>query len=100
MDARVSRLHNISGPQGTWTGGKEKAPAAISRKVAEADDGGTIEIWGDGKQTRSFLYIDECIEAVRRLMESHFLGPVHIGSEAMGSISQLVAVASAIASRP
>jgi len=99
MDVRVARFHNIFGPQGTWTGGKEKAPAAISRKVAEAEDGGTIEIWGDGKQTRSFLYIDECIEAVRRLMESDFLGPVNIGSEEMVSINQLVDMVSDIAGK-
>ena len=99
MDVRVARFHNIFGPQGTWTGGKEKAPAAISRKVAEAEDGGTIEIWGDGKQTRSFLYIDECIEVVRRLMESDFLGPVNIGSEEMVSINQLVDMVSDIAGK-
>jgi GDP-D-mannose 3',5'-epimerase len=72
----LPRFHNIFGTEGTWTGGKEKAPAALCRKVAEAEEGGEIEIWGDGKQTRSFLYIDECIEGVRRLMESEFTGPV------------------------
>jgi GDP-D-mannose 3', 5'-epimerase len=86
---RIARFHNIFGPEGTWTGGREKAPAAICRKVAEAADGDEIEIWGDGKQTRSFLYIDECIEAVRRLRESEFLGPVNIGSEEMVTINQL-----------
>ncbi|GIV60631.1 MAG: NAD-dependent dehydratase [Rhodothermaceae bacterium] len=90
MNVRIARFHNIFGPQGTWTGGREKAPAAICRKVAMAEDGGEIEIWGDGKQTRSFLYIDECIEAVRRLMESDFPGPVNVGSEEMVSINQLV----------
>ena len=85
----IARFHNIFGPEGTWTGGREKAPAAICRKVAEAADGGEIEIWGDGKQTRSFLYIDECIEAVRRLRESEFLGPVNIGSEEMVTINEL-----------
>ncbi|RMF58923.1 MAG: NAD-dependent epimerase/dehydratase family protein, partial [Bacteroidetes bacterium] len=90
MNVRIARFHNIFGPQGTWTGGREKAPAAICRKVAMAEDGGEIEIWGDGKQTRSFLYIDECIEAVRRLMESDFQGPVNVGSEEMVSINQLV----------
>ena len=69
IEVRIARFHNIFGPQGTWTGGKEKAPAAICRKVAEAEDGGYIEVWGDGIQTRSFLYIDECLEAVRRLMK-------------------------------
>jgi nucleoside-diphosphate-sugar epimerase len=86
---RVARFHNIFGPNGTWDSGKEKAPAALCRKVAEAEDGGEIEIWGDGKQTRSFLYIDECIEGVRRLVESDFTGPVNIGSEEMVSINQL-----------
>lgn len=89
MQVRVARFHNIFGPEGTWTGGREKAPAAICRKVAEAKDGGEIEIWGDGKQTRSFLYIDECIEAVRRLMNSDFIGPVNIGSEEMVTIDKL-----------
>ena len=89
MNVRVARFHNIFGPEGTWTGGKEKAPAALCRKVAETADGGSIEVWGDGKQTRSFLYIDECIEAVRRMMESDFQGPVNIGSEEMICINDL-----------
>jgi nucleoside-diphosphate-sugar epimerase len=89
LQVRVARFHNIFGPEGTWTGGKEKAPAALCRKVAEAADGGTIEIWGDGKQTRSFLYIDECVEAVRRLVDSDFSGPVNIGSEEMIAINDL-----------
>ena len=89
FEVRIARFHNIFGPEGTWTGGKEKAPAAFCRKVAEAEDGGEIEMWGDGKQTRSFLYIDECLEGVRRLMESDFSGPVNIGSEEMVSINQL-----------
>lgn len=89
LDVTVARFHNIFGPQGTWTGGKEKAPAAICRKVAEARDGSAIEIWGDGLQTRSFLYIDECVEAVRRLMESDFSGPVNVGSEEMVTINHL-----------
>lgn len=84
---RVARFHNIFGPKGTWTGGREKAPAAICRKVAETPDGGVIEIWGDGKQTRSFLIVDECVEGVRRLMESDFSGPVNIGSEEMIAIN-------------
>jgi nucleoside-diphosphate-sugar epimerase len=86
---RIARYHNIFGPEGTWRGGKEKAPAAISRKVAEAEDRGEIEIWGDGKQTRSFLYIEECLEGMRRLMDSNFIGPVNIGSEEMVSINTL-----------
>ena len=87
INVKVARFHNIFGPQGTWTGGKEKAPAALCRKVSETDNDGFIEVWGDGKQTRSFLFIDECVEAVRRLMESDFSGPVNIGSEEMISIN-------------
>ncbi|MBC9032790.1 NAD-dependent epimerase/dehydratase family protein [Sphingomonas sp. JC676] len=90
MQARVARFHNIFGPQGTWDGGREKAPAAICRKVAATPHGGTIDIWGDGKQTRSFLYVDECVEGVLRLMRSDFTGPVNIGSDEMVSIDQLV----------
>jgi len=90
MNCRVARFHNIFGPEGTWTGGREKAPAAVCRKVASAEEYGTIEIWGDGKQTRSFLYIDECLEGVVRLMRSTaFTGPVNIGSEEMVTINQL-----------
>jgi GDP-D-mannose 3', 5'-epimerase len=87
LQVRVARFHNIFGPEGTWCGGKEKAPAAVCRKVAEASPGGAIEIWGDGKQTRSFLYIDECVEGIRRLVNSDFIGPVNIGSEEMISIN-------------
>tara|TARA_Y100000992_G_C21238585_1_gene479492 strand:+ start:303 stop:1346 length:1044 start_codon:yes stop_codon:yes gene_type:complete len=87
----VSRYHNIFGPEGTWEGGKEKAPAAICRKVALLpDEGGEIEVWGDGKQTRSFLFIEECIDATYRLMQSNFPGPVNIGSEEMVTINELV----------
>jgi GDP-D-mannose 3',5'-epimerase len=90
LDVRVARFHNIFGPQGTWKGGKEKAPAALCRKVAECSDGQHIEVWGDGNQTRSFLYIDECIEAVLRFMrQENFYGPVNIGSEEMISINDL-----------
>lgn len=89
LNVRIARFHNIFGPQGTWKGGKEKAPAAMIRKVVEAENGGTIEVWGDGSQTRSFLYIDECIKAVVLLMESDFIGPVNIGSEEMVTINQL-----------
>ncbi len=96
---RIARFHNIFGPEGTWTGGREKAPAAICRKVAEAKDGGTVEVWGDGEQTRSFLYIDECLEGVERLMKSDFMGPVNIGSEEMVSINQLVAIAASVAGK-
>jgi len=99
LDVRIARFHNIFGPEGTWTGGREKAPAAICRKVAETPDGGTIEIWGDGKQTRSFLYIDECLEGVRRLMGSHVVGPVNIGSEEMVTINHLAEMAMEIAGK-
>ncbi|RZK38362.1 MAG: NAD-dependent epimerase/dehydratase family protein [Pedobacter sp.] len=93
LDVKVARFHNIFGPMGTWKGGKEKAPAAMCRKVIEAADGGEIEVWGDGKQTRSFLFIDECLEGVRRLMESDFAGPVNIGSEEMISINDFAKMA-------
>jgi len=89
LQVRIARFHNIFGPDGTWRGGREKAPAAFCRKVAETEDGGEIEMWGDGKQTRSFLYIDECLEGMRRLMDSDFTGPVNIGSEEMISINDL-----------
>ena len=96
----VARYHNIFGPEGTWEGGREKAPAAICRKVAQLPkEGGTVEVWGDGKQTRSFLYIDECIEATRRMMESDFIGPVNIGSEEMVTINQLVDTAAKVAGK-
>lgn len=87
MDVRIARFHNIFGPQGTWDGGREKAPAAVCRKVAMAEDGGSIDIWGDGKQTRSFLIVDECVEGIRRLMNSDFSGPVNLGSEEMISLN-------------
>jgi nucleoside-diphosphate-sugar epimerase len=89
MNVRVARYHNIFGPEGTWTGGREKSPAAICRKVAESEDGAEIEIWGDGKQTRSFLYIDECLDGTIRLTRSGYTGPVNIGSEEMVQINQL-----------
>tara|TARA_B110000902_G_C14224775_1_gene556568 strand:+ start:135 stop:1145 length:1011 start_codon:yes stop_codon:yes gene_type:complete len=93
LDVRVARFHNIFGSQGTWTGGKEKAPAAMMRKVAETSNGGSIEVWGDGLQTRSFLHVSECVEALLRLMKSDFLGPVNIGSEEKVSINQLAQMA-------
>ncbi len=89
LNVKIARFHNIFGPEGTYQGGKEKAPAAICRKVALCKDGGTIDIWGDGKQTRSFLFIDECLDGVRRLMDSGFSGPFNIGSEEMISINDL-----------
>jgi nucleoside-diphosphate-sugar epimerase len=99
MESRVARFHNIFGPQGTWTGGREKAPAALCRKIAEAPDGGEIEIWGDGMQTRSFLYVDECVEAVLRLTRSNFTGPVNIGSEEMVTIKGLAEMIMEIAGK-
>jgi len=100
VDVRIARFHNIFGPEGTWEGGKEKAPAALSRKVAEAEPRGSIEIWGDGQQTRSFLYIDECLEGVRRLMESDVTGPLNIGSEEMITINDLAKTIMEIAQKP
>ena len=100
LDVSVARYHNIFGPEGTWDGGKEKAPAAICRKVSLLPDvGGTIEVWGDGLQTRSFLFIDECIEATRRLIDSDFAGPVNIGSEEMVTINQLVETAAKVSGK-
>jgi len=99
MEARVARYHNIFGPEGTWDGGKEKAPAALCRKVAQTASGGTIDIWGDGMQTRSFLYVDECLEGTTRLLRSSFAGPVNIGSEEMVTINQLAGVIADIAGK-
>lgn len=99
MTNRVARYHNIFGPEGTWQGGKEKAPAAVCRKVAMATNGGEIEIWGDGNQTRSFLFIDECLEGTIRLTRSAFEGPVNIGSDEMVTINQLVDYVSEIAGK-
>ena len=99
LEVRIARFHNIFGPEGTWQGGREKAPAAMCRKVAETKEGGEIEIWGDGKQTRSFLYIDECLEGVRRFMDSDFTGPVNIGSEEMVTINSLAEMAMEIAGK-
>ena len=100
IPVRVARYHNIFGPEGTWEGGREKAPAAICRKEGYLPDvGGAIEVWGDGEQTRSFLYIDECIEATRRMMDSDFMGPVNIGSEEMVKINELVEIAGKVAGK-
>jgi len=96
---RIARFHNIYGPEGTWKGGREKAPAAMCRKVAEAKDGGEIEIWGDGEQTRSFLYIDECLDGIKRLMKSDFTGPVNIGSDEDISINNLAYMVADIAGK-
>ena len=99
MPVCIARYHNIFGPEGTWFGGREKAPAAICRKVAYANQNDTIDVWGDGEQTRSFLFIDECIEATYRMMQSDFLGPVNIGSEEMVTINQLVDTAAKVAGK-
>jgi GDP-D-mannose 3',5'-epimerase len=96
---RIARFHNIFGPEGIWDGGREKAPAAICRKVAQAHEGGTIDIWGDGRQTRSFLYVDECVEGIRRLVDSDFTGPMNIGSEEMITIDDLARMAMKIAGK-
>ena len=100
IPVRIARYHNIFGPEGTWEGGREKAPAAICRKVAELpSEGGSIEVWGDGLQTRSFLLVDECVEATYRLMQSDFMGPVNIGSEEMVTINELVDIAARVAGK-
>jgi GDP-D-mannose 3',5'-epimerase len=99
LESRIARYHNIFGPLGTWTGGREKAPAAICRKVAEADNGDSIEIWGDGQQTRSFLYVDECLEGTVRLTRSSSMGPINIGSEEMVTINQLATMVMDIAGK-
>ena len=99
METRVARYHNIFGPQGTWTGGREKAPAALCRKIAMAKSGDSIEIWGDGQQTRSFLYVDECVEGTLRLTRSAFTGPFNIGSEEMVTINGLADIIADIAGK-
>jgi GDP-D-mannose 3', 5'-epimerase len=99
VSVRIARYHNIFGPKGAWNNGKEKAPAALARKVAQAADGGAIDVWGDGNQTRSFLYIDECIEGTIRLMRSDFSGPVNIGSDEMVSIADLARMLIAISGK-
>jgi nucleoside-diphosphate-sugar epimerase len=100
VDVRIARFHNIFGPEGAWVGGREKSPAALCRKVAEAEAGGEIEIWGDGRQTRSFLYIDECLEGVRRLMDSDVTCPLNVGSEEMVTINDLATTIMEIAGKP
>lgn len=99
MEVRIARFHNIFGPKGTWCGGREKSPAAICRKIACTTDGGSIEMWGDGQQTRSFLYVDECVEGVLRLTRSDFTGPVNIGSEEMVTINQMAEMIAEIAGK-
>ncbi|MCP4950224.1 MAG: NAD-dependent epimerase/dehydratase family protein [Proteobacteria bacterium] len=99
IESRIARFHNIFGAEGTWRGGREKAPAAICRKVAETENGGTIEMWGDGKQTRSFLHVDECLDGMLRLTRSEWCGPVNIGSDEMVSINQLAQMVMDIAGK-
>lgn len=99
MEVRVARFHNIFGEEGTWTGGREKAPAAMCRKVAENIDGGTMDMWGNGEQTRSFLHVDECIEGVLRFMRSDFEGPVNIGSDEMITINNLALLVMEVAGK-
>jgi len=99
IETRIVRFHNIYGPLGTWEGGREKAPAAISRKVAEVPSGRTIDVWGDGEQTRSFCYIDDCLEGIRRLMDSDFHEPLNLGSDEMVSINELVAIVAGVAGK-
>lgn len=99
LDVRIVRLHNVYGPLGTYEGGREKAPAAICRKVAEAEDGGEIEVWGDGKQTRSFCYIDDCVEGLLRIMESGYTKPINLGTEELVTIDELVDIVCEIAGK-
>lgn len=99
IEVRIARFHNIFGPEGAWQGGREKVPAAVCRKIAQIENGGEVEIWGDGLQTRSFLYIDECLQGVRALMDSDFSGPVNIGSDEQISINDLVAMVADIAGK-
>ena len=99
LQVRIARFHNTFGPEGAWRGGREKSPAALCRKIAETADGGEIEIWGDGEQTRSFLYINECLDGIRLLMDSDFTGPVNVGSEEMVTINQMARMIMEIAGK-
>ena len=100
LNIRIARFHNVTGPEGAWGNGREKSPAAMCRKVAQTNDGDAIEVWGDGNQTRSFLYIDECLTGIRKFMDSDFIGPLNIGSDEMVSINQLVEMVKDIAGKP
>lgn len=100
IDVRIARLHNVFGPESTWVGGREKSPAALCRKVAEAQPGDTVEVWGPGTQTRSFLYIDECLEGIHRLMASDYSDPINIGSARMISINHLVQLIAQVVNKP
>jgi nucleoside-diphosphate-sugar epimerase len=99
METRIVRFHNIYGPFGTYDGGREKAPAAICRKVAQVEDGGSIEIWGDGEQTRSFCYIDDCVEGIYRIMQSDYAKPLNLGTDEMVSIKQLAYLVAEVAGK-
>ena len=99
FETRIVRFHNVYGPLGTYEGGKEKAPAAISRKVALVEDGGDIEVWGDGEQTRSFMYIDDCVEGLIRLMASSYAGPLNLGTDRLVTINQLIDLVSDVAGK-
>lgn len=99
METRIVRFHNVYGPLGTYEGGKEKAPAAISRKVALAEDGGEIEVWGDGQQTRSFMYVDDCVEGLLRLMASDYAEPLNLGTDRLVTIDELIDLVSEIAGK-
>ncbi len=99
LETRIVRFHNVYGPLGTYDGGKEKAPAAISRKVAQVPDGGDIEIWGDGQQTRSFMYIDDCVEGLLRIMQSDYREPLNLGTDRLVTIDELVDMISGIAGK-
>lgn len=100
IDVRIARLHNVFGPEGAWIGGREKAPAALCRKVAEAESNGTVDVWGPGNQTRSFLYIDECVEGIHRLMASDYTDPINLGSSRMIAINDLVHLISKLVDKP
>jgi nucleoside-diphosphate-sugar epimerase len=99
METRIVRFHNVYGPMGTYEGGKEKAPAAISRKVALADDGSEIEVWGDGQQTRSFMYVDDCVEGLLRLMASDYSEPLNLGTDRLVTIDELIDLVSQVAGK-
>ncbi|MFC1485562.1 NAD-dependent epimerase/dehydratase family protein, partial [Candidatus Latescibacterota bacterium] len=99
LETRIVRLHNVYGPLGTYDGGREKAPAALCRKVALAEDGGEIELWGDGKQTRSFLYINDCIEGIRRFMDSESTGPLNLGTDRLVTMDELALIIADIAGK-
>jgi len=99
FESRIVRFHNVFGPLGTYDGGKEKAPAAICRKIALAEDGSSIEVWGDGEQTRSFMYVDDCVEGIYRISQSEFRDPLNLGTDRLVTINQLVDIVASIAGK-